>query len=107
MIRRVSIYLGDLRAELRISQQQANKLRVGKLRIIKTASQTSATMHIINLAIFTLTSWAAVGLAAPMPIPQFFNPNDPNDQPTPQLTDKPFVTTSADSGVDAHASLLG
>lgn len=107
MIRRVNIYLVDLPAELRIIPHQANKLRVDDLQIIKTPSQTSATMHFTNLAIISLISWAAVGLAAPTPIPQFLDPSDLSDKPTPQLADKPFITTSADSGVNAHASLLG
>jgi hypothetical protein len=72
----------------------------------KSTSQLDA-MHFTHLAIITLTSWAATGRAIPLPIPQFFDISDPGSIPTPKVTDKPFITTSAESGVDAHAGLLG
>ncbi|TLD29536.1 hypothetical protein E2P81_ATG05830 [Venturia nashicola] len=61
-------------------------------------------MHFTNLAIITLTSWSAFVSAAPTPVPQFF---DPSHRESPPVGDNPYITSSADSGVTAHASLLG
>lgn len=66
-------------------------------------------MHFTILVITILTSWAAIGLAAPIPLPQFIDPSEISGQselPTPPAADNPYITKSTD-GINAHASPLG